>query len=114
MTFSNYDSKLWYTDALNAILAASRAATIQIYVGKGEKAINRNLNYVFGSVTLNLNPLPNLNWNTWLLALSSFTEVFGYEYTGFSFTVNYIYIPAGTGFLRQVETATSQVTPQSA
>ena len=114
MTFSNYDSKLWYTDALNVLLAACRAATIQIYVGKGEKAIARTLNYTFGSVTLNLNPLPNLTWNTWLLALSSFTEVFGYEYTGFSFTVNFIYVPAGSGFLRQVATAAPQVTPQSA
>ena len=88
MTFSSYDSELWYTDALNVILAAFRAATTQIYVGRGEKAVAHTLNYVYGSVTLNLKPLPNLKWNTWLLALSSFTEVFGYEYTGFNFTVS--------------------------
>ena len=108
MTFSKYVPRIRDTDALNVILAASRVAAISIYVGNGDKPIGKNLSYVFGSVTLNFIPQPNLTWKTWNLALSAFTGVFDYEYTGFSFTVNFGLFPAGTGFLRGAAIATPQ------
>ena len=114
MTFSDYDSEIWYTDALNVILEASTAAAVQIYKGKGDRPMGQNLKYVFGSVTLNLNPQSNLTWKTWNLILTAFTAVFSYEYTGFSFTVDVGFSPAGTGSLRGAASATPQATPQSA
>ena len=114
VTFSRYVPRIRHTDALNAILVASRVAAIAIYVGNGDKPIDRNLNYVFGSVTLNFYPRPNLTWKTWNLALSAFTAIFDYEYAGFSFTVNFGPSPVGTGFLRGAAIATPQATPQAA
>lgn len=108
MTFSDYVPGIRHTDALNAILAASRVAAISIYVGNGDKPIGKNLNYVCGSVTLNFNPRPGLTWKTWNLALSAFPGVFDYEYTGFSFMVNFGLSPAGAGFLRGAAIAASQ------
>ena len=98
--FSKYVSGIWNTDALNAILEASRVVAIENFRGNGNKLIGKDLKYAFGSVTLTFTPGPSLKWSTWGLVLAAFPELFKqYEYTGFSFTVNDAYRPAGTGIL---------------
>ena len=123
VTFSNYVRGIWYTDALNTILEASRWAAIENFKGHGERRIGKSLTYSFGSVTLTFVPAASLKWSTWGLALSALTRVFDeYEYTGYSFTVSDLYRPAGTGFLRGTPLttplttlqATPQATPQAA
>lgn len=114
MSFFSYVPEIWHTDALNAVLAASRFAAIEIFSGNGDRPIGRKLNYLFGSVNLKFDPRPNLEWKTWNLALSVFASVFvEYEYMGFSFEVNDGFRPAGTGFLRGATIATPQATPQA-
>ena len=115
VTFSSYKSNIWYTDALNAILEAGRLAAIQIYIGNGDRPIGRSVLHIFGSITLNFNPRPNLTWRTWNLVLSVFASIYDkYEYTGFSFKVDVALSPAGTGFLGVAAIATPQATPQAA
>lgn len=108
MTFSDYHSEIWYTDALNVILEASRVAALQIFLGKGDRPMRHTLQYVFGSVTLNFNPQGTLTWKTWNLLLTALIGVFPYEYTGFSFTVHVDYSPAGTGSLLGTPSAIPQ------
>ena len=115
VTFSSYKPGIWLTDALNAILDASRDAVIANFRGNGNNPISKNLKYIFGSITLTLVPGSSLTWREWGLALTAFTGLFNqYEYTGFSFTVNVAYRPAGSGFLSGGTPPTPQTTPQAA
>ena len=115
MTFFNYKPGIWLTDALNAILDASRDVAIANFRGNGNNPISKNLKYIFGSITLTLVPGSSLTWSEWGLALSAFTGLFNqYEYTGFSFTLTVAHSPAGSGFLRGGTPSTPQTTPQAA
>ena len=114
LELSNYVPEIWYTDALNAILAASRWAAIENFQGNGNRPIGRNLMYSSGSVTLTFDPAASLKWSTWGLALSGLTCVFDqYEYTGFNFTVGQNYRVAGRGSLLGAAIATPLATPQA-
>ena len=114
LEISNYVPEIWYTDALNAILAASRWAAIENYQGNGNRPIGRKLVYPFGTVTLTLEPAASLRWSTWSLALTGLPYVFDqYGYMGFNFAVGQSYQLAGRGSLLGAAIATPLATPQA-
>ncbi len=114
MDFSNYVPGVWITDALNAILKASKEVAIEIFRGNGDKVIGKSLKYALGRATLTFTPGASLKWSTWGLLLSTFPELFNqYEYTGFSFTVWVAFRPAGIGSLGRAAPATSMETSQA-
>ena len=118
--FSHYVPGIWNTDALSAILEASRFAAIENYRGNGNKPIAKTLKYTFGTVTLSFVPEEGLQWKTWGLALSGLTDVFDkYEYTGFTFIIKDVFLRVGKGYLFNnaaiaTPLATPQATPQAA
>ena len=118
--FFHYVPGIRITDALSAILEASRIAAIENFRGNGNKPIAKTLKYTFGSVTLSFVPEAGLQWKTWGLALSGLTDIFDkYEYTGFEFMVKGTILRVGTGSLLNkaaiaTPLATTQATPQAA